>query len=252
MNISTQDKRIGIARVINKSGKTSRSEAERLARAGRVTLNGITVYDPETPTRSGDYIQVDGAPLTPLIPQVYMLHKPRGFVTTANDEQGRETVFQFLQDPGIPHLGPIGRLDKASEGLLLFTNDTTLANALLDPQNGIPKVYHVQMKGHATPDMLHSLVMGVDCDGELLRAVRAEELRRGGQNTWLKIELREGRNREIRRLLAAFGHETLRLIRIAFGALQLGDLPRGKVRLLLPSEIIILRTTAGLVENPLA
>jgi 23S rRNA pseudouridine2605 synthase len=159
-----------------------------------------------------------------------MLNKPRGLVSTANDEQGRDTVYSCLAGSGLPWLAPAGRLDKASEGLLLFSNDPAWNAAVTDPERGPPKTYHVQINRLPDAALLQA-------DDEYLSAAAARLLRQGGKNAWLEIELHEGRNRQIRRLLSAFDTEVLRLIRVGIGALQLGDLPKGQWRRLSDADV---------------
>jgi 23S rRNA pseudouridine2605 synthase len=165
-----------------------------------------------------------------------MLNKPRGLVTSAADEQGRDTVYRCL-DVDLPWVGPVGRLDKASEGLLLMSNDPVWAAAITDPETGPDKTYHVQVDGQPDDAALQRLVDGGLVDGERLRAVSATRLRAGTRNTWLCIELDEGRNRQIRRLLAAQGLGVLRLVRVAIGPLELGDLGKGRWRHLTAAEV---------------
>ena len=166
-----------------------------------------------------------------------MLNKPRGLVTTASDEQGRETVFACLAGRGLPHVSPVGRLDKASEGLLLFTNDTAWAARISDPASRIHKTYHAQVDCRADEVLAQRIVKGASVDGEFLSAERAGVLRHGGKNSWLEIVLAEGRNRHIRRLLETLGVNVLRLVRVAIGPLQLGDLAKGDSRFLTPDEV---------------
>ena len=172
---------------------------------------------------------------------VVMLNKPRGLVTTTMDEQGRDTVYRCFQGSALPWLAPVGRLDKASEGLLLFSNDPAWAASITAPETGPEKRYHVQISCLADASLLEALEQGVDLLGERgdarIRAKSARCLRSGGKNSWLEIVLDEGRNRQIRRLLAAFDVSVLRLVRIAIGSLVLGDLPKGGWRALTEAEI---------------
>jgi 23S rRNA pseudouridine2605 synthase len=166
-------------------------------------------------------------------------------VTTARDERGRDTVYrcfdgaQWNGEP-LPWLAPVGRLDQASEGLLLFCNDPEWAARLTDPQTGPDKTYHVQVDTIPAEDVLARLVRGVELDGILLRAKSARLLRAGERNAWLEIVLDEGRNRQIRRLLGAFDIEVLRLVRVAIGGLALGDLPKGRWRVLGDADLAAL------------
>jgi 23S rRNA pseudouridine2605 synthase len=184
-----------------------------------------------------DRIEVDARAVQPARKVYIMLNKPRGLVTTVSDEQGRPTVFECLKDAGLPTLSPVGRLDKASEGLLLFTNDTGWAAHITDPEIGLEKVYHLQVDRIADAELVARMERGADAgDGEFLRAKRVKILRSGSRNSWLEVVLTEGKNRHLRRLLAALGIETLRLVRIAVGSLQLGDLPKGTFRHLTEQE----------------
>ena len=169
-----------------------------------------------------------------------MLNKPRGYVTTASDEHGRETVYALLEDAGLPWVAPVGRLDKASEGLLLLTNDSAWAARITTPESHVDKTYHVQIDRLPDAALLDALRSGIDEDDGHLRAKRVHELRRGEKNAWLEIVLDEGRNRQIRRLLAAHGVGVLRLVRIAIGPVALGTLAKGECRMLAPAEIAAL------------
>ena len=217
-------------------GYCSRSQATALIRAGRVTLNQRLTRDPEKPVRMGlDHIAVDDAPIEER-PKIYlMMNKPRGVVTTASDEKGRATVYDLLK-PGGQWVGPVGRLDKASEGLLLFTSDSKWAAKITDPESRLEKRYHVQVNCVAGDDLVTRIGAGVTAGGEHLRVKAARVVRIGGKNSWLEISLDEGRNRHIRRLLEALGVEVLRLVRVAIGRLELGNLKKGEVRPLTEGE----------------
>jgi 23S rRNA pseudouridine2605 synthase len=166
-----------------------------------------------------------------------MLNKPPGVVTTASDEKNRQTVYAFLPDD-IPWIAPVGRLDKASEGLLLFTNDSEWSARILAPETHLEKTYHVQVATVADAGLLEGMRKGVKTqDGDFLRARSVNILRGGKRNTWLEIVLDEGKNRHIRRMLAEFGIEVLRLIRISIGPLSLGNLPKASCRPLTSEEI---------------
>ena len=230
--------RHGVARVISKLGLGSRSQATRWVRDGRIQVNGRVVRDPEYPVRQGvDRIDIDGQQPAAAARVVLMLNKPRGLVTTASDERGRATVYSCLPDAGLPWLAPVGRLDKASEGLLLFCNDSAWAARITDPAAGMHKTYHVQIDCLASPQLLRQLEHGVDVDGEHLAVRSARGLRAGHKHAWLEIVLDEGRNRQIRRLLAAVGIGVLRVVRVALGPLLLGDLAKGQWRMLTEREI---------------
>ncbi|HVI58519.1 MAG TPA: pseudouridine synthase [Luteimonas sp.] len=221
----------GLARVLSKRGLCSRSEAARWIAAGRVSVGGRLVRDPEHPTAPDEpAIEVDGIAPATGTPRYLMLNKPRGLVTTAADERGRDTVYRCLDGAGPGWIAPVGRLDKASEGLLLFGSDPAWAARITDPSTGPAKTYHVQVDAIPDAAMLAALVEGRDIDGERLRAASATLLRAGTRNAWLEIVLDEGRNRQIRRLLAAFDLGVLRLVRVKIGGLALGDLSKGQWR----------------------
>lgn len=232
----------GLARALSKLGHCSRSEGGRLVLAGRVRLNGRVCRNPEQPVQLGlDRLDIDGAPLAAREKVYLALNKPRGLVTSARDEKGRDTVFSLLADAGLPPLSAVGRLDKASEGLLLLSNDHDWSNHLTDPASHLPKTYHVQVGGAVTADHLAAFARGIENYGEHLRLPEVRLLRQGSKNTWLEIVLTEGRNRHIRRVLAAFDLEVLRLLRIAIGPLALGDLAKGQWRHLTAGEVRTLR-----------
>jgi 23S rRNA pseudouridine2605 synthase len=206
-------------------------------REGRVRVNGRLIKDPEFPVdQATDRISVDGEKdAQPRL--VIMLNKPRGLVTTARDEQGRDTVYRCLEGAGLPWLAPVGRLDKASEGLLLFGNDPEWAARMTNPATGPDKTYHVQIDRLADDALTAKLVRGTRVDGELLSAKSARNLRQGQKNAWIEIILDEGRNRQIRRLLGALDIAVLRLVRVSVGELQLGDLPKGAWRIVTQREL---------------
>jgi 23S rRNA pseudouridine2605 synthase len=233
----TNSRRIGLARTLSKQGYCSRSEAFGLIRAGRVGLNGRICRDPEASVRAeSDRIEVDGRELTAAVKVYLMLNKPRGVVTTASDEKGRETVYAYLKE-GLPWVAPVGRLDKASEGLLLLTNDSEWAARILAPATHLDKTYHVHIGAVADAELIKSLNRGVRTgDGSLLYAKSAQILRSGEKNTWLEIVLDEGKNRHIRRMFEQSGIEVLRLLRVAIGTLSLGELRKGAVRRLTENE----------------
>jgi 23S rRNA pseudouridine2605 synthase len=227
---------VGLARAISKMGYCSRSQAAELIAEGRVRLNGAVRRNVEAPVRLGqDKIEVDGREIRAAEKAYWMLNKPRGVVTTASDERGRATVYDCMGEGG-GWLAPVGRLDKASEGLLLLTNDSEWATRVLDPAGHVAKKYHVQMAALADEAMLEALRHGVRDGADFLRAERVRELRRGESNSWLEIVLHEGKNRQIRRMLEALGVEVLRLVRVAIGGLELGDLAKGEYRKLSVSE----------------
>ena len=207
---------------------------------GRVRLNGATRRNPETPVHlDRDRIDVDGNPVGPGALVYLLLNKPRGLVTTNSDEKGRETIYSLL-DESLPWVGPVGRLDKASEGLLLLTNDTEWAARISDPESHLDKTYHVQVRSTSGQIPVGKLSQGVSGEGGLLRAKHARILRAGEKNAWLEIVLDEGKNRHIRRMFDALGIEVLRLIRVSVGPLALGPLAKGAFRTLATAEKIAL------------
>ena len=238
---ATHTKRHGVARVISKLGTASRSQAARWVQEGRVRVNGRAVRDPEFPVVQGaDRIEVDGHAVATTGRRVLMLNKPRGLVTSTRDERGRDTVYRCLIGADLPWLAPVGRLDKASEGLLLFSNDPMWAARVSDPQSGLEKTYHVQIDQRPDAALLERLQRGAVLEGERLSARSVRQLRAGAKHAWLEIVLTEGRNRHIRRLLAHFGLSVLRLVRVRVGELSLGDLPKERWRMLSEREIAAL------------
>jgi len=239
--VSPSPARYGLARMLSKLGICSRTEAAGWIAAGRVAVEGRLVRDAEFPVvRGKQRIAIDGVDVAAGERIHLMLNKPRGLVTSARDERDRETVYRCFDGAGLPWIAPVGRLDKASEGLLLFSNDPEWAARITDPGTGPHKTYHVQVDRIPDPSLLAGLLAGVVVDGESLHAHSAGLLRQGEKNAWLEIVLDEGRNRQIRRLLAAFDLGVLRLIRVSIGQLVLGDLPKGQWRNLSPEEVTAL------------
>lgn len=233
----SRDRRIGLARIISKSGYCSRSKAAELIRTGRVQLNGAVRRDPETPVRErSDKIQIGGIPLAASHKVYLIVNKPRGLITTAADEKGRQTVYSCLPH-GLPWVSPVGRLDKASEGLLLMTNDSDWSARIQSPGSHLSKTYHVQVAARVNDDFTQQLVRGIhDASGDFLRARQARVFSEGAKNTWLEVVLDEGKNRQIRRMVEHLGGEVLRLVRVSIGPLQLGDLAKGQYRALTREE----------------
>lgn len=237
-------RRTGLARALSKLGFCSRAKAAEIVRAGRVKLNGLVRRDPETPVRLGhDRVEVDGGRVQPAAQVYLMLNKPRGVVTSASDEQGRKTVYDCLKASADQNaaglttwLAPVGRLDKASEGLLFLTNDTEWAGRISAPETHLDKTYHVQIRGVAGEDLMNALTKGIRSQGDVLRAKSVKPLRVGDRNSWLEMVLDEGKNRQIRRMLEALGIEVLRLVRVAVGPVTLGDLTKGATRALTSAE----------------
>lgn len=239
---------VSLERALSKLGVASRRIAREWIAAGRVSVAGSQELNPGRPVipeRAG--IAVDGQLLSRAPWRSVLLNKPRGVVTTASDPQGRATVFDLL-DREVGHLAPVGRLDQATSGLLLLTNDTRLADWLCDPANGVERTYLVTVRGDFGPEAVRQAEAGVEFGGERLAFHRLELRKRSRRESHLTVVLTEGRNREIRRLLAAFGREVTRLRRVAFGGLVLGDLKPGEWRAV-PREEIEAHFPNALVGN---
>jgi 23S rRNA pseudouridine2605 synthase len=241
MPIPSHAPRYGLARVLSKLGVCSRSQAEKAVRDGRVSVDGRVVLDPERPADpERQRICMDGEAVTAAKRIYIALNKPRGIVVSAADERGRDTVYELLANAGLPWLGPVGRLDKASEGLLLLSNDSVWAAQLTDPRFHVDKTYHVQIDTIPDQAVLEQMMRGATDKDEHLAAKKVSLLRIGEKNAWLEVTLDEGRNRHIRRLLEVQGIGVLRLIRVAVGNLALGTLAKGQWRHLTPEEVTTL------------
>jgi 23S rRNA pseudouridine2605 synthase len=214
-----------IAKLIARAGLCSRRDAERLVAERRVAVDGRVLDSPALNVRPGQRVTVDGKPLPAAEPaRLFRYHKPRGVVTTARDPEGRKTVYDTLPE-GLPRLMPVGRLDLNSEGLLLLTNDGELKRRLELPSTGWLRRYRVRVHGHPEEPQLKALAGGITVDGIAYGSIDAHLDRLQGDNAWLTMALREGRNREVRRVLEHLGFQVGRLIRVAYGPFQLGSLP---------------------------
>ena len=238
---------VSVTRALSKLGFCSRTQAERLVSDGKVRVNGKLVRDTALRVRpEQDVIEVEGARVTRVEHVYLMLNKPRGLVTTADDPQGRATIYECLRGAPLPFVAPVGRLDKASEGLLLLTNDSRWSARLLDPASHVDKVYHVQVRGDALDAVLTRVAAGVveRATGERL-AVKAISLLRTGSRSgaWFEVTLDEGKNRQLRRIFAEVGVEVMRLVRVKIGSLALGDLAKGAWRPLTADEAQSLGTS---------
>ncbi len=218
-----------IAKWLSRAGVASRRDAERMLSEGRVKLNDAVVTHPATFVSPDDRVVVNGAAVNaPQRTRLFRYHKPEGLMTTHKDPQGRPTVFEKLPKQ-LPRVLSVGRLDLNSEGLLLLTNDGGLARRLELPSNGWIRRYRVRVFGNPTPEMLGGLAKGVTVDGVKYGPIEAGLDAKKGDNCWISVSLREGRNREVRRVMAHLGLEVSRLIRVSYGPFQLGTLPRGAV-----------------------
>lgn len=217
-----------IAKHMARAGTCSRREAERWIEAGRVSVNGQVLTTPATIVTMADHIVVDGEPLNAIErTRLWMYNKPSGLVTTNNDPEGRPTVFEKLP-PELPRVLSIGRLDINTEGLLLLTNDGGLARSLELPSTGWLRRYRVRAYGKVTQDQLDTLKDGIAVEGVLYGAIDAQLERQQGTNAWLTFAMREGKNREVKKVLATLNLDVNRLIRLSYGPFQLGDIKSGQ------------------------
>jgi 23S rRNA pseudouridine2605 synthase len=218
-----------VAKAIARAGVCSRRDAERLIAEGRVSVDGKKLDSPAVLVDETSDVRVDGKPLPAAErTRLWRYHKPAGLVTTHRDEKGRPTVFERLP-PGLPRVVSVGRLDLTSEGLLLLTNDGALARRLELPATGWLRRYRVRVNGKPDAAALEKLAKGIEIDGVRYGAIEAKLDRQQGANAWLTVGLREGKNREVRRVMEHLGLPVTRLIRLAYGPFQLGSLPRGAV-----------------------
>lgn len=241
-----QVKKIPILKWLTLSTRLSRRKAFDAIVSGKVKVNGQIVTDVKTPIDpERDHVLLNGKHLRKGSPApIYiLLHKPKGVVTTTEDAEGRTTVLDLVRKIKTP-VFPVGRLDIMTEGLLLLTNDGPLANALLHPKYGVPRTYHVKVKGKIPQKVFAILKKGeLKLDGKLIRPVSVEVLKSLEKNTWLKVTLREGRNREVRRIFANLNLPVLNLLRVGFGPLTIKGLPPGQWRMLTEKEISRLKQT---------
>jgi 23S rRNA pseudouridine2605 synthase len=237
---------VPLERALSKLGITSRTLAREWVLAKRVKVNGVIRTQPSFPVfPERAQIEIDGKPIARVGSKTFLLHKPRGVITTRSDEKGRPTVFSLLKTNDI-HLGAVGRLDFATSGLLILTNDTQLAAWLTDPETGISRVYAVTVRGEITEKKLETLKNGVEDEGEFLRPDAITLRKASKKESHLTVELKEGKNREIRRLFLTTGNEVIRLKRVSYGALTLGELQPGEYR-----EIAIEELRAAFPDAPI-
>jgi 23S rRNA pseudouridine2605 synthase len=243
--------KVPLERALSKLGAASRSQTRDWILKGRLQVNGRTVRDTMlmvSPEK--DRFTVDGKPMRADGWMAVMLNKPRAVVTTASDEKGRRTVFDLLPSE-LRTLHPVGRLDMATTGLLILTNDTRLSSYLTDPANAVPRTYVVTVSGELTEAELARARAGVMDGGELLKPSAVVLRKASGRESHLTVELTEGKNRELRRLFEALGHEVTALKRVAFGPLQLGALEPGQFRRLTREELRIKEPAAPAAKKPL-
>lgn len=220
--------KIELERLLSKRSIASRKDAAQLIMKGLVKVNGRICKTPLEYVDSRCQIEVTGVEVKAQTKHYVMLNKPKGMVVTRSDERGRPTVYECLKDWKGPLLQAVGRLDLASEGLLLFTNDHEWAEKLMNPKTHVTKIYHVQISTIPDEDILKKLSAGIMLEGKKTLPAKFEILRTGDKNSWISVELQEGRNRQIRKMLATEKIEVLRLVRIQVGPFLLGDLPKGQ------------------------
>ncbi len=226
-----------LQKILSETGVASRRQAEDLIREGRVTVNGrlARIGDKVDPSR--DHIKVDGRLVTSPAAKAYlMLHKPKQVLTTAEDPGGRPVVMDLLKG-NLPRLFPVGRLDYDAEGILLLTNDGEMAHRLSHPSFQIPRTYLVKVKGKPTPEEVRKLSRGITLEDGPTAPCRIAPRREARENAWLEMTLREGRNRQVKRMWERMGYPVLKLRRVSFAGLSLGSLKAGEYRHLRPSEV---------------
>ncbi len=231
------ERKVSLARALSKLGFTSRSQARPLIESGRVSVNGRCIQNPEVrvdPDR--EVIRVDDRVIRPAAPVYLMMHKPKGVVTTRLDERDRKTVYDLLGEEG-QWLFPVGRLDKETSGLLLLTNDTQWGNRIAAPESKMPKVYHVKLNRSISEEDMAQLRSGVLLEEGKTAPAEAVRLRQNEKGEWIVLTLREGRNRQVRRMCEALGYQVENLVRVRIGDVALGPLSPGGIRPLTPGEV---------------
>ena len=232
-----------LERIFSKAGVGSRTEARNSITAGKVRVNGKIVTDPEHwVDLDRDRVTLDGKPLRRAPHRYILLYKPKGYLTTYHDPQGRPTVYELLRDLGI-WVTPVGRLDLDTTGLLLLTNDTAFAERIMNPESKVPKTYQVKTATKLNESQVEQLRRGVELADGPTRPASVTVLRETPKYTHLELVLTEGRNRQVRRMIEAVDSKVLKLVRTAIGPIRIGDLPIGKWRELTPEEVRALRGT---------
>lgn len=229
-----------INKYLAQCGVASRRECDRLIAEGKVTVNGRPAGLGDD-VSDGDNIKVEGRPVTVKKNEYYLLHKPKGYLCTVSDDKGRKTVMDILGD-GVGRVYPVGRLDYDSEGLLILTTDGELAQHLTHPSNEVPKTYLVKVEGRLTEVDLNPIRSGIEIDGYVTKKCRAHIVETNKDYTKVELVLREGKNREIRKMFAAIGREVTLLKRTKVGELTLRGLDRGAFRKLTPAEVEYLKS----------
>jgi 23S rRNA pseudouridine2605 synthase len=227
---ASASRRLTVDRLLSKRGIASRGTSQEWIRAGRVRINGQVIRDPATWVLwPRDSVSIDGQPIQDKVKRFFLFHKPKGVITTHSDEKGRKAIFDVLPDD-LEYMHAVGRLDQATSGLLLLTNDSALSSYLTDPANKVMRTYLVSVRGRFTETRAIEAVVGVIDGGERLQCHSVKIQKRSGRESHLEVVLTQGKNREIRRLFQALGHEVTRLRRIQFGPFRLEDLPSGAWR----------------------
>lgn len=244
-------KTVRLQKFLSECGIASRRKSEELISAGSVKINGVTAILGDKVDPFKDKVTVKGRPVKKIDEKVYlMLHKPRGFITTMSDEQGRKCVADLVDDAP-QKVYPVGRLDRDSEGMLLMTNDGEFSNLMMHPRTHVSKTYRVTVRPPVTEQMLEKIACGIEIDGRMTAPCEVEIIEKQESRVVLKFVLYEGRNREIRKLCEAVGLQVARLKRIAIDTLKLGMLPQGKWRLLTEQEVkkLIVNATKTEYDN---
>jgi 23S rRNA pseudouridine2605 synthase len=232
-----------IAKLLARAGIASRREIERMITDGRIALDGVALDTPATILKSLRGVTVDGKPVQPPAPtKLFMYHKPTGLLTAERDPKGRPTIYDRLPE-GLPRVMPIGRLDLNTEGLLLLTTDGEFKRQMELPSTGIERSYRARTYGKVTQAQLEDLMMGIEIEGVRYGSINANMERRTGANQWIEMRLKEGKNREVRRVLEHLGLQVSRLIRTSYGPFVLGEMPAGAVNEVLQHDLVAFRKT---------
>jgi len=239
-----------IAKLLARAGVASRREIERMIEDRRVAIDGVAIETPATLLKSLKGVTVDGKPVAAPEPtRLFLYYKPQGLLTTERDPAGRPTIYDKLPKD-LPRVMPVGRLDLNTEGLLLLTTDGEFKRQLELPSTGVTRVYRARSYGNVTQAQLEELIEGVEIEGVRYGSIDANIERRTGANVWIEMKLSEGKNREVRRVLEHLGLQVSRLIRIAYGAFELGDLQPGEVGEILQHQLVAFRKTLKSVRGP--